>query len=143
MDIGGYLVAVEEATLSIEDERTVAKNRGIPNGWVSGEVGAEGELTLDAENFALLEEAADSAGSWRGIDPVDIVFNAETPDGTRFKVEAFGCLLKLGDVLSLTAAGGEKHVTKIPYVVTGSDFVKINDVSYLSNDEVDGLTIAA
>ena len=56
--LGDMLVHVESASLDIEDSSEVAKTNGIPNGWTDGEVGASGEIEVDAANLKLVTEAA-------------------------------------------------------------------------------------
>ena len=43
----GFPIHVESVNLSISDNSAVALTRGIPDGWVSGDVAAEGEIELD------------------------------------------------------------------------------------------------
>ncbi len=129
---------VEKATLSIEDGRKVAKDGGIPNGYVDGEVGGSGELELDAAAMAILTEEAGSQGSWQQIPPVDLVFYAK---GTREeqKVEAFGCLLNLQDIIDYDPTSDKKAVTKVSYEVTDPDFVRINEIPYLDTARTENL----
>jgi len=47
----GFPIHVESVNLSISDNSAVALTRGIPDGWVSGDVAAEGEIELDSKNF--------------------------------------------------------------------------------------------
>ena len=127
--VGDLAVTFEEITLSIEDGSIPAMSRGRPNGYLRGEVKASGEIVLDTDNLALMIEAAKSAGSWQQLAPFDIVMNAKTAT-QEFNVEAFECLVKLSDVLNANANGGEKLTHKLPYEVTGKDFVRINGVPY-------------
>ncbi len=137
--VGELQMHVSKCTLSITDNSKVAKDKGVPNGWVSGDVEASGELTLDAAALAVLTTAASSAGSFRELDPLDILFYAKTVDDEELKVEAFGCKLRIESLLDIDSAGGSKHESKIPFIVTSPDFVRINGVSYLSSDETSGL----
>ena len=66
IELLGTMVHVEKASLTITDSSAVAQTRGIPDGFVDGEVSAECEFELDAKNFKLLSDAARRAGSWRG-----------------------------------------------------------------------------
>ncbi|WP_299002315.1 phage protein [uncultured Shewanella sp.] len=133
--IGDKMVHVIEASVKITDGRKAKKVRGITKGFVDGPVDAEVTIKLDHENFLLVQEQAASAGSWKGIEPFDISFLAEVDAGKK-NVEAFGVLPQLDDVLSFKAEGGEEDVTTIKGLVTSSDFVKINGIPYLTEDEV-------
>lgn len=137
--IGDLSITVSKATLSIEDKTDVAKDGGVPNGWVDGEVGASGDMELDALGMSLLAESAKAAGSWRGIEPFDMLFFAKTGDGEEMKVEAFGCKLIVDSLLDVDKKGGEKHISKIKFHVTSPDFVHINGVPYLRKEETEGL----
>ncbi|MDK2956523.1 MAG: hypothetical protein PWQ57_2019 [Desulfovibrionales bacterium] len=138
--VGDLQIHVSKCTLSITDNSKVAKDKGVPNGWVAGDVEASGELELDALGVSLLTAAAKSAGSFRELETMDLLFYAKTSDEEELKVEAFGCKLKVESLLDIDTAGGSKHVSKIPFEVTSPDFVHINGVPYLSADEIRGLT---
>jgi len=136
--VGDLRMRVEKATLSIEDGRKEVKDGGIPNGWVPGEVGASGEIELDAAAMAILTEEAASKGSWQQIDVLDLQFYAK---GTQEEenVEAFGCLLNLKDIMDYDPTSDKKATVKIGYVVTSPNFVKINGVPYLDPARTEGL----
>jgi hypothetical protein len=142
ISVGDLSIHVSKCSLSIEDNTGVAQDNGVPNGWVSGDVSAEGELELDALGVSLLSEAAKSAGSFRQLPEFDILFFARTGSGEEMKVEAFGCKLKVESLLDIDKAGGEKHVSKVKFMVTSPDFIRINGVPYLAADETEGLTEA-
>lgn len=131
----GLSIFVNKATLDITDNTAVAQTRGIPNGWVAGDVAAEGDLELDTQNFKLLGEAARNAGSWRGIKPFDVMYFAQPESGDQMKVEAFGCKLVINNLLDLDTKGGEKTIHKVKFMVTSPDFVHINGVPYLSQND--------
>jgi hypothetical protein len=138
----GRMIHVESASLSIEDSSTVAMSHGIPNGWVDGETKAQGELEVDTANFLIFTEIAKEAGSWKRIPPFDIMYIASTLCSGGFEgmnVEAFGCKLKINDLLSIDPKGAEKSKTKLTFDVTDSDFVKINGVPYLAACETFGI----
>ena len=139
VNLGDLLVHVESGTIDITDNSTVAQTKGVPNGHVDGDVAAAGELELDTTNFNLLIEQAKSAGSFRELEPFDIVFFAKAGD-EELRIEAFGCKVRISSLLSLDPKGGEKNKHKIPFDVTSPDFIKINGVPYLSADEIEGLT---
>lgn len=137
--LGLLTVHVETATLNIEDSSAVAKTQGVPNGHVDGEVAASGELVVDAQNLNLIMMAAAAAGSFRGLEPFDLHFFAVATGGETLVVEAFGCKLQVSALLNITATGGEKHTTTIPFFVTSPDFVRINGIPYLKAAETLGL----
>lgn len=138
INLGDLLIHVESATLDITDNTAVAQDKGVPNGFVEGDVTASGELELDTQNFNLVIEAARQAGSFRKLGTFDPVFFAKTPD-EELRVEAFGCKFKISSLLSIDQKGGEKSKHKLPYDVTGSDFIRINGVPYLDASETEGL----
>ena len=127
----GNPVHADNISLSISDNSTVAQTRGIPDGWVSGDVTAEGEIELDAKNFTKLAAAARAAGSYRDIPETDFVFFAQR-GGIRDKVETFGNKLILTDILNIDPKGGAKTTKKVKFFVTSPDFIRINGVPYLS-----------
>lgn len=140
VNIGDLSMNVNQVTLSITDNVEVAKDRGVPNGWVGGDVSAEGDMDLDALALSILGEAASSAGSWHEIPEFDMLFYAKVASGEEMKVEAFGCKLMLESLLSINAnEGASKHLTKVKFIVTSPDFVHINGVPYLGKSETEGL----
>ena len=139
ISIGDLAITVNKTTLTIEDKTEVAKDGGVPNGFVDGEVSASGDLELDALAMSMLGEAAKSAGSWRALEPFDMLFYAKTGQNEEMKVEAFGCKLLLDSLLDVDKAGGQKHISKVKYLVTSPDFIRINGVPYLRPEETEGL----
>lgn len=140
--IAGRMIHVESASLSIEDGSTVAMSHGIPNGRVDGETKAQGELEVDTAAMMILTEIAAEAGSWKGIQPFDILFVASTACSGGFEgmsIEAFGCALKINELLSIDPKGGEKSKYKLTFDVTDPDFVKINGIPYLRQCELLGI----
>ena len=138
INLGDLLIHVESATLDITDNTAVAQDKGVPNGFVDGDVTASGELELDTQNLNLIIESARQAGSFRKLATFDTVFFAQTAD-EELRVEAFGCKLKISSVLSIDPKGGEKTKHKLPFDVTSPDFVRINGVPYLDATETEGL----
>lgn len=138
VNLGDLLIHVETCTLDITDNSAVAKDKGVPNGHVDGDVEASGELELDSSNFNLLIEAARRAGSFRALPPFDSVMYAKAGD-EELRVEAFGCKLKVSSLLNITSTGGEKSKHKVPFDVTDPDFIRINGVPYLAASETEGL----
>lgn len=138
VNLGDIMVHVDTATLSITDNSAVSQTGGVPDGAVDGDVSANGELSVNASNFALISDAAKSAGSWRGMGPFDIMFYGKTSKD-EMKVEAFGCRIKLSDILDIDKKGGQASLFKIPFDVTSPDFVHINGVPYLRPDEIENI----
>lgn len=138
VNIGDIMVHVDTATLSITDNSAVAQTSGVPDGHVDGDVAASGELNLNASNFALISAAAKSAGSWRGLPNFDIMFYGKTAKD-ELKVEAFGCRIKLSDILDVDSKGGQASLFKIPFDVTSPDFVHIDGVPYLRPEEIENI----
>jgi hypothetical protein len=136
--LGDYLVHVDTATLDITDNSGVAMDNGVPNGSVSGDVSAAGELVLDSANLAVVLSAAESAGSFQGMDLFDMVFMGKTLDN-ELRIEAFGCRLKISKLLDVDSKGGSTHKTTLPFNVTDPSFVKINGVPYLPNSAIQNL----
>lgn len=142
INVGDLLVFVITMTADIEDNRAAVKDRGIPNGYVDGEVACTGEIEVDAANLKLIMNAANRAGSFRDLEPFDINTFADTGN-EKMEVELFGCLLKISSLLDIDSAGGEKHTTSLPFEVTSSDFVRINNTPYLSRNDTDDLRVAS
>jgi hypothetical protein len=138
VSLGDIALHVESCTLDITDNSAVAQTRGVPDGYVDGDVAAAGELELDSSNFQLLIDAARSAGSYRELKPFDAVFFAKAGED-ELRVEAFGCKVKISSLLSIDPKGGEKTKHKVPFDVTSPDFIHINGVPYLDATEIEGL----
>ena len=138
VNVGDLQVHVANCTLDITDSTAVAQSRGVPNGHVDGDVSASGEMEFDTSNFNLLIEAARSAGSFRKLEPFDVVFFAKAGD-EELRVEAFGCKLRVSSLLSVDPKGGETSKHKVPFDVTSPDFIRINGVPYLDASEIEGL----
>ena len=54
-------------------------------------------------------------------------------------MEAFGCRLKLSDLLDIDKKGGQASTFKVPFDVTDPDFVRIDGVPYLRPDEIENI----
>lgn len=130
----GAMVHVEKATCTITDNSAPVQTRGVPDGYVDGDVGAELEFELDTKNFNLLIDAARAAGSFRGMEPDDVLFYASN-GREQFKVEAFGVKLLASDLLDMDPKGGSKATHKVKGFVTSPDFIHLNGVPYLSADD--------
>lgn len=129
--VGDLMIHVETMSATIDDTKAVAKTKGVPNGHIAGEVSSSGELEVDTQNLNLIIDAAKRAGSFEELEPFDIVTNADVDD-EELKVELFGCVLRITDLLNIDSKGGEKSKHKIAFDVTSPDFVRINGVSYLA-----------
>lgn len=136
--MGDMLVHVDTATVSITDNSAVSQTGGVPDGTVDGDVSGNGELSVNASNFNLISEAAKKAGSWRAMETFDIMFYGKTAKD-ELKVEAFGCRIKLSDILDIDRKGGQASLFKIPFDITSPDFVHINGVPYLRPEEIENI----
>ncbi|NBN73652.1 phage protein [Proteus sp. G2615] len=137
-NIDGDLVHVEKVSLSITDNTGVAQTNGVPDGFVNGDVSAEGELELSTKYLNVITAKARSAGSWRAIPLVDLMWYAKA--GTEeLKVESFGCKLNVTDILDVDPKGGAVMTHKIKFIVTSPDFVRINGIPYLESELTDKL----
>ncbi|WP_278399789.1 phage protein [Hafnia paralvei] len=128
--LDGELIHVEKVSLDITDNSAPASTQGVPDGWVAGDVSAEGEIEVSSKTFQQLTAIARRAGSWRGIEPVDLMFYAKAGN-EELKVEPFGCKLSLSNVLDGDPKGGSTLTHKIKYAVTSPNFVHINGIPYL------------
>jgi hypothetical protein len=135
VNLGDIMVHVDTASLNITDNSAVSQTGGVPDGFVDGDVAAGGEMSVNASNFNLISNAAKAAGSWRAMKTFDILFYAKTAKD-EIKVEAFGCRIKLSDILDIDKKGGSASMFKIPFDVTDPDFVNINGVPYLRPEEI-------
>lgn len=136
--VGNEMIHVESVTLDITDNTATAQSRGVPDGVVKGDVSAEGEIELDEKNFYLLNEQARAAGSWRDLEPMDMLFYASA-GAFSTKVEAFGCKLIVTSPLNFDPKGGEKATKKLKYLVSAPEFVRIDGVPILSESDLRGI----
>ncbi|CAI2787830.1 Protein of uncharacterised function (DUF2597) [Serratia grimesii] len=137
-NMDGALIHAEKVSLSITDNTAAAQTQGVPDGWVSGDVAAEGEIELSTKAFALVKARAQAAGSWRGIPPIDLMWYAKAGN-EELKVEAFGCKLIVSDILDVDPKGGSIMTHKIKFVVTDPDFVRLGGIPYLESDVTQNL----
>ncbi|AVD62434.1 MULTISPECIES: phage protein [Serratia] len=137
-NMDGDLVHAEKVSLSITDNTAAAQTGGVPDGWVSGDVAAEGEMELSTKSLAQVTAKARAAGSWRGIPPIDLMWYAKA-GGEELKVEAFGCKLILSDILDVDPKGGSIMSHKIKFVVTDADFVRLGGIPYLEAEVTQNL----
>lgn len=127
--IMGQLVQFESFTLSIEDNSEVAMSRGKPDGYLRGDVSASGEVKINSHNLMLLSAAAKIAGSFQDLPAFDIHAHA-VGDKEALVVTAYGCRLKVSELLNLEANSTERTTHTLPFQVTDPDFVDINGVPY-------------
>jgi hypothetical protein len=141
--IGDIAVNVTRLTLDITDNTSVAKTRGVPDGYISGDVEAKGELELNQQYFNLLQQAARKAGSWQGLDPFDITCFGQASLGEGAEnttIEVFGCKLVLTSLLNIDNSNSPTQTTvKVDFMVTSSDFVRINGIPYLAQNNLPNL----
>lgn len=139
VSIGQTDITADKITLDIEDNSKAAKSRGVSSGWLKGSIGAKGSIELNTENFNRLGDEAERAGSWRDLPPFDFMMYAKT--NLTLKVEAFGCQLKITNLLDIDGKeGGDGMVHKLDYEVCGRDFIKINGTPVLNQDDIKHLT---
>ncbi|ECC3463249.1 DUF2597 family protein [Salmonella enterica subsp. enterica] len=131
VSVGGRAIRVKNVTLDITDNSKVIQERGVPGGYVDGDVEASGEIELDTVNFQILREVAREAGSWRGVPPVDFLFYAQSGD-EELRIEAFSCKLVISNLVNIDSKGGDALSHKIKFMVASPDFVKIDGLPYLS-----------
>ena len=136
VNMNDELIQVDTATCSIDDSSDVVTTGGVPDGYADGEVRGNGEIVVKASVFKQISNLAKKSGSWRGIKPFDMSFYGKT-DQDEVKVEAFGCKIKLSDILDLDKKGGQASTFKIPYLITSPDFVHIDGVPYLRPEEIE------
>ena len=105
--VDGDLIHIEKISLDITDNSAAAQTRGVPDGYVDGDVAAEGEIEVSSKVLQVLTAKARSAGSWRGIPPVDFLFYAKA-GSEEMKVETFGNKLQLNSVLDGDPKGWQR-----------------------------------
>lgn len=137
--LGDYKLKANKVTLSITDNSAVNKTGGVPDGYVDGDAEASGEMELTTQQFNIMSKAAKQASSWRGLPTFDGLFYGKI-DKDELKVEAFGIRIKISDLLDIDTNGGSALLHKLPFDVTSPDFVHINGVPYLREDETEDLT---
>lgn len=137
--VGDAEIIASKIIMKIDDKREVAYTRGVANGFVDGECTADGSMTLDSQQFSQLKDVLLSGvSSWKEIPPQDIHLFASAGSLSK-DLKAFGCLLKISDLWDSEDTGGKKTEHVIPFQVTSPDFVHIDDVPYLSLNEVRGI----
>ncbi|MCP9267838.1 DUF2597 family protein [Xenorhabdus sp. XENO-1] len=129
-NMDGDLVHAEKVNLSITDNTAAVQTQGVPDGFIAGDVAAEGEIELSTKYLEIITAKARAAGSWRAIQPVDLMWYAKAGN-EEIKVEAYGCKLIVSDILDVDPKGGSVMTHKVKFVVTSPDFVRINGIPYL------------
>lgn len=137
-NMDGDLVHADKVGLTVTDNTAVAQTKGVPDGYINGDVSAEGEIELATKYLSIFTAKARQAGSWRAIPTVDLMWYAKA-GAEEFKVEAFGCKLNFTDILDAESKGGAVLTHKIKYIVTSPDFVRINGIPYLESELTDKL----
>lgn len=131
-DFGGLSITAQKFKLEISDGMKVAMRNGRPDGYLLGECTANGSLTLEiADVNKMIEACKDSI---QEIDTIDIHAFAEA-GGVEFKVEAFGCKLKMSTILDVDKNSSDETTIEVSFDVTSPDFVKINGKNYLKTLE--------
>ncbi len=138
INIGDSLVHVISASATITDGRAVRMTNGVPDGFLDGPCTCSGEIVLNHENFLIVQEEAKKAGSWKGVDPIDISMMGAVVSGEK-NIELFGCLIKLTDILNADPEGAKADETKLAFDVTDPRFVRINGTPYLTEKEIENI----
>lgn len=134
ISLDGTVVNVESASVSITDNSAVVKTNGVPDGHVKGGVEASGSLVFTSKYFKVLKDKATAYGSYRDIPAIDLMFYGNT-GSEEMKVEVFGCILTLSDILNVDKGGDDATNHTVNFIVTSPDFIKIDGVPYLSSDD--------
>jgi hypothetical protein len=129
ISLGDFDVQVKKFSLTIKDNSAAAKKNGKPDGWLLGDVEADGELVVDRTGLKAFTESAKKVGSFQEMPTFDIHSYAKIGDD-EVKVEAFGCKVSIGALLDLDKNSSDETEFKLPYKVTSPDFVKIDGVPY-------------
>ncbi len=133
VSIGDYLAKFESVSLTLTDNSQAAMNRGKPDGWIRGDVSAEGSIEVDNDALDVIVNYAQNSGSFQEMPPFDISFVAAVPN-RQLSVTAFGCKLKIEDLIDAQNNSADKLKHKIGFFVTDDDFVHINGVPYAARD---------
>ena len=111
----------------------------MPNGNLPGEKKASGELELDIANFMRLSAAAAAVGSWDKLPafPIDAFAQGEGSAGAEgMQVRAHDVVLRISSLLSIDPNATDLSTVKIPFDVTGRDFVWINGTPYADSSRL-------
>ena len=133
LEPSGIEIEFEDVNLNISDSGKVVSKKGRPNGYVDGEIAAEGDVTLDWEEFEKFLTATSQFGAIKSFPPQDLQFFGKVSEGggsSELDISAFGCKFSAKDILNAKASGGEKMTVKIGYQVSDPKFVEINGQEY-------------
>lgn len=137
--VGDFLVQMKKMTLAINDGGGVATDNGVPNGWTDGVYSASGEIEINTRNFKILNKAAGKAGSWQDLEAFDITSVADCGAEENLTIDAYGCKLRLSDLLAVDEKSSDEHIHKIKFDVTDPNFVAIDGVPVISPKNIENL----
>ena len=123
---GGTQVKFEQININVDLGPGAVTSQGAPDGWVRGEVSADGDIQVVPEELSKINEEAEKAGSWEDMAAFDATFFADVGD---FKqtVDVFGIKLNAPD-FKYDGRGGDKLTHTIKFLVTDPDFIKLDGV---------------
>ena len=130
LTLGTIDLKADKWALSVTDNGAVATKNGLPDGWLPGDVAANGEVTMDRTEFKKISAEAKKAGSWQKLPTFNLVSYAKVGND-ECKIEAFGCKFKLESLLDIDKSSTDKTTVTLKYDVTSPDFVKIDSVPYI------------
>lgn len=137
--VGDYMLHVDKFSITVNDNGGVAYSGGVPDGYTAGDFSADGEIEIDTVNLLTLNQAAKAAGSWEDLEPFDISTVADVGDNKGLRVDAYGCKLRLSDLLAIDPKSNEKSTHKIKFDVTDRNFVAVNGVPIISPKSIENL----
>ena len=126
--VGAVMVRVQEATLEVNQNTTVADTGGDPDGWLDGVHTASGKLMLVKSEHDKIMNMAAQAGSWMALDPVTISFEGSAGGKTE-RIVAYGCKLKKAGI-NVNTTSGDQVVFEVAFDVTSPQFVTHNGVPF-------------
>ncbi|EJB8454808.1 DUF2597 family protein [Vibrio parahaemolyticus] len=136
-NVGEKDITAKKVTIDITDNTKAATSRGVPDGTLKG--GVEGTVTIEMDtfNFKIYSEAAKKAGSWRAIEPFDLTgYMKKSGSDLDLKVDVYGLKPKLSTLLDVDTESEDALVHKVEHIVTSPDFVHIDGIPYLDDDEI-------
>lgn len=137
--VEGVPFVFDKITASISDGMEALKTRGVPDGYVEGDVSCDGEVEMKYKYFKQFSVLAAANGSYRAIPAMDISYIAATKSDL-VPIVLHGCKFTMESILEAEANDGKKAgMVKLKFSVTSPDFVSINGVPYL--DELETLGV--
>lgn len=127
--IGDTDVAANKFTLDITDNTAAVKRRGLPGGWVKGDVEGKGTIELDITEAQKIISKAKSAGSFQDLETFNIVVTAETSTG-KHTVKVYGVKLTMTKILDVDTSSTDETLKTFEFIVTAPEFVEIDGVPY-------------